>query len=148
MLEALRIHRGEDGAKLVVRRRAVAKRPKPAQKLKLLLAEPGDINDGLSPRQHRKQEQQQHFVEGIDHLAALPRIRKIFKMIQKNNRFAETARTLHRDLPTPNQRPPINSVLYPIVTNFFTQSPCSEPASRLTQGEWKFNISIFPATDE
>ena len=74
---------------MIVRRRAIAKRPEPAQKIELLLAEPGDIDEGLRPGQHRQQTQQQHLVERINHLAALPRIRQILEIVQKNNGFAE-----------------------------------------------------------
>jgi hypothetical protein len=42
---------------MVVRRRAIAKRQEPAQKLDLLLAEPRDIDKGFRPGQHRKQAQ-------------------------------------------------------------------------------------------
>ena len=57
-------------AEVIVRGRAVAKRPEPAQKIELLLAEPRDIDEGLRPSQYREQTQQQHLGERIDHLAS------------------------------------------------------------------------------
>src|SRR5215470_1660076 len=67
----------KDIAEVIVRGCAVAKRPKPAQKLYLLLAKPGDINERLGSSKHGKQIQQQHFRERIDDLAALSRVRNI-----------------------------------------------------------------------
>lgn len=89
LLERLRIQTGEKGAELVVRGRAVGERTEPAQQCELLLAEPGDVHDRLSSRQHRQQAEQQHLVERVDHLAALARVRQTLEMRQKDNRFAE-----------------------------------------------------------
>src|SRR5271170_4314002 len=61
---------------VVVRRRSIAERQKPAQKRDLLLAEPCDIDEGFRPGEHREQAQQQYLFERVDHLAALPRVRK------------------------------------------------------------------------
>ena len=66
-------------AEVIVRGRAVAKRPEPAQQLELLLAEARDVDEGLRPGQHREQTQQQHLVERIDHLAGLARVRQSLK---------------------------------------------------------------------
>ena len=88
-LELLGVEGGEDVAEVIVRRRAVAKRPEPAQQLDLLLAEPRDIDEGLRPRQHRQQAQQQHLGKRIDHLAGLARVRQILEIVQENNRLAE-----------------------------------------------------------
>lgn len=52
----LDVERGEDVAEMIVRRRPVAKRPEPAQQLQLLLAEAGDIDEGLRPSQHGEQD--------------------------------------------------------------------------------------------
>ena len=64
-----------------MRGRSVAKRSEPAQKLELLVAEPGDVDEGFRPRQHAEQAQQQHLVERIHHLAALARVRQIPEML-------------------------------------------------------------------
>ena len=72
-----------------MRRRAVEKRPEPAQQIELLLAKARDINERLRPRQHRQKAQQQHLRERIDHLAGLPRVRQILEIVQENNRLVE-----------------------------------------------------------
>jgi len=79
---------------------------KPAQKRDLLLAEPCDIDEGFRPGEHCEQAQQQHLFERVDHLAALPRVRKIPKTPQKSNRLAARRRPcnrLHRALRKSNQ---------------------------------------------
>src|SRR5208282_557036 len=42
-----------------------------------------------SPSQYREQTQQQYFVEWISHLAALPRVRHVPEILQKNNRLGK-----------------------------------------------------------
>ena len=61
----------EDIAELIVRRRAITKRPEPPQQVELAVAEAGDIDEALRPGQHREQSQQQHLGERISDLAAL-----------------------------------------------------------------------------
>jgi hypothetical protein len=51
--------------------RAVAKWPKPQQKSELLFPEQGYIDERLGPAQHRKQAQQRHLVEPINHFSGL-----------------------------------------------------------------------------
>ena len=106
LLEGLGIQGGENGAELVVRGRAVGKRSEAAQQLPFLLAEAGDIDDGLRPGQHREQAQKQDLVQGVDHLAGLPRVRKHLEMLKKDNRFRKRTRRLHGDLPCRIGRPP------------------------------------------
>jgi hypothetical protein len=50
VLKLLRIKRGEDIAELIMRRRAIGKRPEPAQKRELLRPEAGDFHEALGPR--------------------------------------------------------------------------------------------------
>ena len=123
MLKLLRIERGEDIAELIMRRRAIGKRPEPAQKRELLRPEAGDFHEALGPRQDRQQAQQQHLIKRVDHLATLPRVRQRPKMIQKNNRFAQSTRRVHHATPLPNRWRPMDSELYPIVTHSFTRLP-------------------------
>ena len=68
--------------------RAVAKWPKPPQKCELLFPEQGYIDERLGLTQHRKQAQQQHLVEPINHFSGLAGVRQILEVIQKNKRFA------------------------------------------------------------
>ena len=110
-----------------MRGRSIAKRPEPAQQVELLLAEPGDVGERLRPGKHRQKAQQQHLVERIDHFAALARVWQILEILQKNNGFAECAksrRRLHRVPHQPNQRTTTDSALQPFVTQFFTRLPC------------------------
>lgn len=86
-LEGLGIECRQDIAKMVVRRCAVVKGPKAAQKVKLPFAEQGDIDEGLGAGQNRQQAQKQHFRQRVHHLAGLTGIRQILKISQKNNRF-------------------------------------------------------------
>jgi hypothetical protein len=94
-----------------MRRRAIGKRPKPAQKVELLRPEAGDFHEALSSRQDRQQAQQQHLIERVDHLATLPRVRQRLEMIKKNNRFVQSPRRVHHASPLPNQWPPMDSEL-------------------------------------
>src|SRR6202162_3734382 len=105
-LEFRGVERRENVAEVVVRRRSIAERQKPAQKRDLLLAEPCNIDEGFRPGEHCEQAQQQHLFERVDHLTALPWVRKIPKTPQKNNRFAVRRRPrnrLHRALRKSNQ---------------------------------------------
>ena len=126
-LERLGVERGEYVAEVIVRRRSVAKRPEPAQERELLLAEPGDVDEGLSPGQHRQKAQQKHLIERIHHLAALARVRQILEIAQKDDRFAKrpqsAALRVHRILRQPNQRITTDSALQPFVTHSFTRLP-------------------------
>jgi hypothetical protein len=79
----------EDIAEVIVRRRAIAKWPEPAQQREFLAAETGDIDKGLRPGQHREQAQQQHFVERIRYLATLARVRHVPEILQENHRLAK-----------------------------------------------------------
>src|SRR6516165_771205 len=59
-----------------------------------------------APASTASKHKQQHLLERVDHLAALPRVRKIPKTPQKNNRFAVRRRPrnrLHRALRKSNQ---------------------------------------------
>src|SRR5580693_1826731 len=105
-LEFRVVERRENVAEVVVRRRSIAERQKPAQKRDLLLAEPCNIDEGFRPGEHCEQAQQQHLFERVDHLAALPRVGKIPKTPQKSNRLAARRRPcnrLHRALRKSNQ---------------------------------------------
>jgi len=86
-----------------VRGRAIGKGPEPTQKLKLLLAEPGDVDERLGSSQHREQTQQQDLLERIKHLAGLAWVGQIPEMTQKNDRLTKRPtfrRCLrHRNLP-------------------------------------------------
>src|SRR6185295_8747945 len=106
-LERLGVNRGEDGAQVIVRRRPIAKRPEAAQQRELLRPEPGDIDEGLRPGQHREQRQHKHLVERIHHLAALARVRQIVTIAQKNNCFSKgptIRRGVHPRNPPSNQK--------------------------------------------
>jgi len=126
-LEGRGVERGKNIAEVVVGRRSVAKRPEPAQKVDLLLAEPGDIDERLRSAQHRQQTQQQHLGERIDNLAGLARVGQILEVIEKNNGFAQrrkfSGNRLHRILRKTNQRITTDSAHQPFVTNFFTRLP-------------------------
>ena len=54
-LEALGVEDGENIAEVIVRGRAMVKRPEPTQKLDLLLAEPRNVDEALRAGQNRKQ---------------------------------------------------------------------------------------------
>ena len=99
----LGVERGKNIAEVIVRRRAVAKRPEPAQKPNLLVAEAGNIDDGFRPGQNRQQAQQQHFVERIRYLATLPRVRQVSKMGQKDYGLAKRPTVCRRAI---HRRPP------------------------------------------
>ena len=97
--------------------RAFAKGPEPAQEAELLLAEAGDVGECLRPGQHREQTKQQHLVERIHDLRALPMIRQILEITQKNNRLANrpalgsTPRPSQSSSRNPNQRTSTDSAI-------------------------------------
>ncbi len=62
-LEGFGIERRQDVAEVVVRGSAAGERPEAAQKLALLLAEAGDVDDRLGSSQHGQQAQQQDLVQ-------------------------------------------------------------------------------------
>jgi hypothetical protein len=88
-LELFGIERGEQVAQLVVRRRAVLEGAKAAQRLKLLLAELGDLHPALGGGQHGHQAKQQHLVERIPYLAGLARVFEALEMLQPLNNLIE-----------------------------------------------------------
>ena len=121
-LELRGVKHGQNVAEVIMRRRAVEKRPEPAQQIELLLAKARDINERLRPRQHRQKAQQQHLRERIDHLAGLPRVRQILEIVQENNRLVERRQLRIPPapslvLPNPNQE---------TTTDFSTPSVCHE----------------------
>jgi hypothetical protein len=77
---------------MIMRRRAFGKGPEPAQQGQLRLPEAGDVGDRLGAGQHSQQAQKQHFRQGVHHLGALPRVRQIPKIAQKNNRLPRLRR--------------------------------------------------------
>src|SRR5262249_3772260 len=116
----------ENVAEMVVRRRSIPERQEPAKQRDLLLTKSRDIDEGFCPGKHGEQTQQQYLIKRIDDLAALPRVRKIRKITQKNNRFAlhrKCRRRLHRPLHNPNQRAMTDSELQSLVTSEFTRLP-------------------------
>ena len=88
-LEVLRVEGGEDVAEVVVRWRTIEEWPEASEKLQFHAAKPGDIDEGFGPGQHREQRQQEHLIERIHDLAALPRIRHIPEMIEEYDRLAK-----------------------------------------------------------
>ena len=102
-LERLRVERGENIAQMIMRRRAVCERPEPAQKIELLLAKTGDVGEGLRPRQHRQQAQQQDLIERIDDFPGLTLIRHIFEIAEKSRRLGQSLEVpsarVHRNPP-------------------------------------------------
>jgi hypothetical protein len=74
-LKGLGIERRKDIAKVIVRGRSVTERPKPTQKINLLLAEPRNIHERLRSAQNREQTQQQYLVQRIGDFATLARVR-------------------------------------------------------------------------
>src|SRR5262249_54911191 len=114
----------ENVAEMVVRRRSIPERQEPAQQRDLLLTKSRDIDEGFCPGKHGEQTQQQYLIKRIDDLAALPRVRKIRKITQKNNRFAlrrKCRRRLHPPLHNPNQRARTDSELQQIVSSDLTR---------------------------
>src|SRR5436190_20610469 len=91
-----------------MRRRTIGKGQEAAQKRELLFAEPRDISEALGASQNRQQRQQQHFIEPINYLAGLARIRQVPEIIQKNRRLAKRSKARH-SLPH-HRSPPVDSV--------------------------------------
>ena len=87
-LELLGVERCEDVAEVIVCRRTIAKSSEPAQKIKLLATEAGDIDEGLRSSRDREQAQQQHLVERMGHRPRLGRVRHVPEIFQNNNRLA------------------------------------------------------------
>jgi CRP-like cAMP-binding protein len=100
-LKLLGIQRGEHFAQTVMIGRGIRKGPEAPQKIELVFAELRDGGEGLGPGEDRKQGQQQDLVQRINHLAELPRVRQIRKMIQKNDalQYRFFAHHHHRNLP-------------------------------------------------
>jgi hypothetical protein len=99
-LEFLGVERREDVAQVIMRGSTVAKWPEPTQKIKLLLVEPGNVDERLGSRQHREQTQKQDLLERIEHLAGLARVRQIPEMIQKG-KCPEFRRRIRHHNPPP-----------------------------------------------
>lgn len=94
-LELLCIESCEDVAQMIVRWRACLKRPAPAQKLQLLVAEAGNVDECLGTRQHPQQSQKQYLLERIHHLRRLASIGQIPEMLEKHHCLAKrTARRI------------------------------------------------------
>ena len=121
-LERLGVEGGEDVAQMVMGRRACCKGTKPAQQIELLLAEAGDVGDRLGPGQHRQKAQEQHLGQRVHHLPALPDVRQILEIAQKDNCLGErpaiNRQLVHRYRPLANQRTSTDSALQHIVTLF------------------------------
>src|SRR4051794_3443831 len=115
-----------------MRRRAIRKLSEPAKKVELPRPKTGVFHEASPSRQNRQQTQQQHLIKRVDHLAPLPRVRQRPEMIQKNNRFTQSARRVHRATPLPSQRRPMDSELYSVVTHSFTRLPWTFAPLRLT----------------
>src|SRR3954447_21054543 len=94
-------------------RRFIFERSEAAQKVKLLDAEQGDLDEVVGSGQHRKQAQQQDLVERVGHLALLTRILEVIEMTQKYNGFTKgrTAhgRAVHGRSPSSESRISVNS---------------------------------------
>lgn len=72
-----------------MRRSASEKGPKPLEKIELLVAEAGDVDECLGTRQHPQQSQKQYLVERIHHLRRLAAIFQVSEMLEKHHRFAK-----------------------------------------------------------
>ncbi len=67
---------------MIVRGRAILEGPEPAQEVKLLLAKPLDVAEGLRTGQNRQQSQKQDFGERIIHLAGLTMVRQVLEVVK------------------------------------------------------------------
>ena len=107
------VEAGEDVAQVVMGWRAFAKWPKLAQHVQLLVAEAGDIGDRFRTGQHGGQAKQQHLLEQIHHLRALPMVWQLFEIAQKDNRLGDRRGiripSIHREHPPANQRTSMDS---------------------------------------
>ena len=103
VLEAGRVERAEDEAKLVMARRAVRKRQETTQERDFLPAKQGGAHPAVSPAQHRAQRQKQHFFERVKNLDRLARVGKRRKMFKKIKLSVEPFGRLfkHRSVSTP-----------------------------------------------
>jgi hypothetical protein len=88
-LELLGVENGEDIAAVTMIGGAILKRPEATQKAELLNPEERNLGEALGTGQHAKQAQKQDLIERVSHLSTLTRVRQIFEMGQKNNRFVE-----------------------------------------------------------
>ena len=79
-LKLLGIKGGEDIADAIMRRGPTKEGAESAQKRQLFFTEARDIGECISPGQHRQQRQKQHFVEWVDHLHSLARIRQVVEI--------------------------------------------------------------------
>ena len=84
-LECLGVESGQNITEVVMGWRARREGAKLAQQNKLLVAEAGDVGDRLGPGQDRQKAKQQHFGQGVHHLALLPGIRQITEILKKDN---------------------------------------------------------------
>ena len=123
-LKLFGIQRGKDVAQMVMGGRSMLKSQKPAQKIELFLAKPGNIDDGLCASQDCQQAQQQNLVERVHHLAALSRIGQIPEVIQKNQAIRERSTLRRRYL---HSCPPIRIRGLPQIQHFRTLSRTSSP---------------------
>src|SRR5437016_10079135 len=89
---------------MIVGRCSMAKWPKPPQKIKFLLTEPGNVDERLCPAEHCQQTQQQNLIQRIDHLAGLTRVRQILEKVQKNSCFADRAKVDRRVFHRPSSK--------------------------------------------
>ncbi len=71
-LEGARVERGKNIAQGIMGRGSISEGAEAPQQGECLDAEPGEIGEAISSGQHGKQRQQQHLVQRINHLAALP----------------------------------------------------------------------------
>src|SRR5216684_8587083 len=115
--------------------RSIAKRPEPAEKADLLLAEPRDIDERLRSAQYCQQTQQQHLAEQISDFAKPKRVWQILEIVQKNNGLVcrpEFHRSpFHRVLRKPNQRIATDSALQPLSRNSSPDCPTSAARSAM-----------------
>jgi hypothetical protein len=102
-LEGFGVQGRQNVAEVIVRRRAIRERSKASEKSQFQPAKFGDVGDRLRPGDDGEQAQQQDLIERIFDLAALPGVRQILEITEKNNRLAKRhdfiSRTLHRNPP-------------------------------------------------
>src|SRR5262249_8889146 len=124
----------------------IPERQEPAQQCDLLLTKSRDIDEGFRSGKHRGQAQQQDLIKRLDHLAALPRVRKVLKITQKTNCFALRRKVRrHRPLPNPNQRAMTDSELQSLVTSGFTRLPCWPSVDKVAKGVYSPNTAVSDA---
>ena len=134
-LERLGVEDGEDVAQMVMGRRARREGAKTARQVELLLAETGDVGHRLGPGQHRQKAQKQHLGQRVHHLSALPDVRQILEIAQKDNclgeRPAVNRQLADRYRPLANQRTSTDSALQPVVTQFLYPIALGKRRARL-----------------